>query len=295
MPATGQPPEIGSLGQSAASDVPEALLAREAAVLAREQAVDQREIAAERRDKAAAEREENMRAAAKDRAHGDSKLLEANGNLVAAAIRSQTLTEAAELSAVQMALRADRDFLTKLPNRAVLYDRLAQSIALAKRHGKRVALMYLDLDNFKNVNDLLGHSAGDQLLQSVATRLKGCIRQSDTVSRQGGDEFVVLLSEIEAAQDATLAAAKLVKAMAEPHAIGVHRLTVTMSLGIAVYPDDGTDAEAILTNADTAMYQVKRHGRNGYRRFAPEIDAMREVESGTGQKVTQGREIARRN
>jgi diguanylate cyclase (GGDEF)-like protein len=230
-------------------------------------------MAADRRDKAAAQREEKLRSEATERAHGNSELLEANGNLVAAAIHSQTLTEAAELSAVQLALRADRDFLTGLPNRAVLTDRLAQSIALAKRRGKRVALMFLDLDNFKRINDLLGHAVGDQVLQSVANRLRGCIRQSDTVSRQGGDEFVVLLSEIEAAQDATLAAAKLVKAMAESHLIGTHRLNVTLSVGIGVYPDDGADAATILMDADTAMYQVKRNGGNSYQRFAPEMGA----------------------
>jgi diguanylate cyclase (GGDEF)-like protein len=271
-PAPARPSEIGASEQRSAADVP-ALLAREAAVLAREQVADQREMAADRRDKAAAQREEKLRSEAKERAHGNSELLEANGNLVAAAIHSQTLTEAAELSAVQLALRADRDFLTGLPNRAVLTDRLAQSIALAKRRGKRVALMFLDLDNFKRINDLLGHAVGDQVLQSVANRLRGCIRQSDTVSRQGGDEFVVLLSEIEAAQDATLAAAKLVKAMAESHLIGTHRLNVTLSVGIGVYPDDGADAATILMDADTAMYQVKRNGGNSYQRFAPEMGA----------------------
>jgi diguanylate cyclase (GGDEF)-like protein len=181
------------------------------------------------------------------------------------------MTEAAEHTALRLALRADRDFLTGLPNRAVLTDRLAQSITLAQRHGKRVALMYLDFDNFKDINDSLGHSVGDLLLQSAAKRLRGCVRQSDTVSRQGGDEFIVLLSEIEAANDAALAAAKLVKVMAEPHLIGEHRLNVTMSVGIVVYPDDGDDADAILTKADLAMYHAKRHGRNNYQRFAPEM------------------------
>ena len=248
-----------------ATSTPTTLAAREAAVLAREQAADLR-------DEVANQREEVMRDAAEQRAHGETHLLEANEHLVVAAIHSQTMTEVAEHTTMQMTLKAERDFLTGLPNRALLADRLAQSIALAQRHGKRVAVMYLDLDNFKGINDSLGHSVGDQLLQSTARRLEGCVRHSDTVSRQGGDEFVVLLSEVEAARDAARAAEKLIKAMAEPHLIGDHRLNVTLSIGISLYPDDGADAEAVLTNADTAMYHAKRNGRNSYQRFAPEMN-----------------------
>ena len=131
--------------------------------------------------------------------------------------------------------------------------------------------MYLDLDNFKDINDSLGHSAGDQLLQSAAKRLEACVRHSDTVSRHGGDEFVVLLSEVEAAQDAAHAAEKLIKVMAEPHLIGDRRLSVTLSIGISLYPDDGDNVEALLTNADTAMYHAKRSGRNNYTRFTPDM------------------------
>jgi diguanylate cyclase (GGDEF)-like protein len=248
------------------------LFERETAVLAREQAADLRQEAADLRDEVADQREEAIRDAER-RAHGKTQLLEANENLVVAAIHSQTMTEVAEHATLQMSFKAERDFLTGLPNRALLADRLAQSIMLAQRHGKRVALMFLDLDNFKDINDLLGHSVGDQLLQSTARRLEGCVRHSDTVSRQGGDEFVVLLSEVEAVQDAARAAEKLVKVMAEPHLIGGHRLNVTMSIGISLYPDDGADAEAILTNADTAMYHAKRNGRNSYQRFGPEMNA----------------------
>jgi diguanylate cyclase len=248
------------------------LFEREAAVLAREQAAELRQEAADLRDEVADQREEVIRDAER-RAHGETQLLEANENLVVAAIHSQTMTEVAQNATLQMSFKAERDFLTGLPNRALLADRLAQSITLAQRHGKRVALMYLDLDNFKEINDSLGHSVGDQLLQSTARRLEGCVRHSDTISRQGGDEFVVLLSEVEAVQDAARAAEKLVKVMAEPHLIGGHRLNVTMSIGISLYPDDGADAEAILTNADTAMYHAKRNGRNSYQRFGPEMNA----------------------
>jgi diguanylate cyclase len=290
--------EIGSTPEadegSHVTSSPTTLTAREIAVLAREQAADRRDRAADRReaiadlrdtvadqrkaaadlrDRIADQREAAVRTAIQHRAHTETQLLEANENLVVAAVHSQAMTEAAEHATLQMSFKAERDFLTGLPNRALLTDRLAQSIALAQRHRKRVALMYLDLDNFKHVNDSLGHSVGDQLLQSVAKRLEGCIRHSDTVSRQGGDEFVVLLSEVEAAQDAAHAAEKLIKAMAEPHLIGNHRLNVTVSIGISLYPDDGDDVETVLTNADIAMYHAKRGGRNNSRRFIPGMNA----------------------
>src|SRR5450631_2034487 len=270
--ATGQPLEVNERARSAASTAA-TLAAREAAVLAREQAADRREAAVLTREQAVDRRDEAARATAERRAQAETQLLEANEHLVVAAVHSQTMAELAEHATMQMSFKAERDFLTGLPNRALLTDRLAQSIALAQRHRKRVALMYLDLDHFKDINDSLGHSVGDQLLRSVAKRLEGCVRHSDTVSRQGGDEFVVLLSEVEAAQDAALAAEKFIKAMAEPHLIGGHRFNVTLSIGFSLYPDDGEDAEAVLTNADTAMYHAKRGGRNNYQRFTPEMNA----------------------
>jgi diguanylate cyclase (GGDEF)-like protein len=172
-----------------------------------------------------------------------------------------------------MSFKAERDFLTGLPNRALLTDRLAQAIALAIRHRKRLAVLYVDLDNFKDINDSFGHSVGDQLLQSAAKRLEHCIRHSDTVSRQGGDEFVVLLSEVESAQDAARVSEKLIKAMANPHLFGDHELNVTLSIGISLFPDDAGDAETLLTNADTAMYHAKRVGGNSYKRFTPDMNA----------------------
>jgi diguanylate cyclase (GGDEF)-like protein len=269
--ATGKSLEVNQRVRDVASTAA-TLAAREAAVLAREQAADRREAGADLRDALADRREAAARSSDEHRAHTASQLLEANEHLVVAAVHAQTLTEVAENTALQMSVKAERDFLTGLPNRALLTDRLAQSIALAQRHRKKVALMYLDLDQFKNINDSLGHSVGDQLLQSVARRLESCVRHSDTVSRQGGDEFVVLLSEVTAAQDAVLTAEKLIKAIAEPHLIGEHRLNVTLSIGISLYPDDGEDVEAVLTNADTAMYYAKRSGRNNYQRFTPEMD-----------------------
>lgn len=278
--ATGRPlganestPVESTTSTVSAASAASALDARERAVLAREQAADRREEAADLRDKLAQQLKEAMRAVSEKRARTATQLMEANENLVVAAVHSQTMTEAAEHAAVKMSLKAERDFLTGLPNRALLTDRLAQAITLARRHGKRVALMYVDLDNFKDINDSLGHSVGDLVLQSTARRLEACVRHSDTVSRHGGDEFVVLLSEIEAAQDALRAAEKLIITMAEPHLIGEHRLNVTLSIGISVYPDDGDELDAILANADTAMYHAKRGGRNNYQRFAPEMNA----------------------
>ena len=170
-------------------------------------------------------------------------------------------------TALKMSHQAQHDFLTSLPNRLLLTDRLTQAIALSRRHGKKVVLLFLDLDLFKRVNDSLGHVTGDKLLQSVAQRLTTCVRTSDTVCRLGGDEFVVLLSEIEHVDAAANCADKLLAAVAVPHVIGGHEVHVTMSIGISVCPDDGRDAEAMLKNADMAMYHAKKMGRNNYQFF----------------------------
>ena len=246
---------------------------REEAADQRDEAADRRDEAADRRDEAADRRDEAARAMAALGERAGAHLREANERLVVATVRAQTMTEAAEQATAQMSYMAEHDFLTGLPNRSLLTDRLAQSIALAKRHGKRVALMYLDLDHFKHINDSLGHAVGDQLLQSAAKRLQACVRNSDTVSRQGGDEFVVLLSEVEAVRDAALAAEKLLEALTAPYLIGGHRLHVTLSIGISLYPDDGKNVETVLRNADTAMYHAKRSGRNNYQAFTPDMNA----------------------
>jgi diguanylate cyclase len=263
--------------RSSDSSTPSALAARETAVLAREQAADRREEAAELREQAADKREETRRSASLRRTDTETHLLEANQHLVVAAVHSQTQVEAAEHATLQMSIKAERDFLTGLPNRALLTDRLAQAIALAIRHCKRLAVLYVDLDNFKDINDSFGHSVGDQLLQAAAKRLEQCIRHSDTVSRQGGDEFVVLLSEVDSAQDAACVSEKLIKAMAKPHLFGGHELNVTLSIGISLFPDDAGDAETLLTNADTAMYHAKRVGRNNYKCFTPEMSVTSPV------------------
>lgn len=228
--------------------------------------------AAELRKKVQRAKKKTIRGKTVHNIHTEAQLREANERLIVATVRAQTMTEAAEKATEQMTYMAEHDFLTGLPNRSLLTDRLEHSIALAQRHGKKVALLYLDLDNFKHINDSLGHAVGDQLLQSVSRRLKACIRLSDTVSRQGGDEFVVLLSEVEAAQTAALIAEKLIKSMAQPHVIDGHRLHVTLSIGISLYPDDGENIEVVVRNADTAMYQAKKIGRNNYQVFTPDMN-----------------------
>jgi diguanylate cyclase (GGDEF)-like protein len=172
---------------------------------------------------------------------------------------------------------AEHDFLTGLPNRMLLNDRIGQAIAVAQRHRNKVAVMFMDLDNFKHINDSLGHHAGDKLLQSVARRLVACVRGEDTVSRQGGDEFVALLSEVRQPEDAAVIARKMLEAVAQTHAIDQHELRVTASIGVSIYPDDGADAETIVKNADTAMYQAKENGRHCYRFFEPAMN-VRAVE-----------------
>lgn len=163
---------------------------------------------------------------------------------------------------------AHHDMLTGLPNRAMLTDRLNQALARAKRRSRQLAVMFLDLDRFKLINDTLGHDVGDELLKAVAQRLGESFREEDTVARIGGDEFVVLLNEITCGEDAALVASKLIKAVTSPVETGGHTLLVTTSIGIALYPTDGTDAVALLKNADIAMYQAKEGGRNGHRFFS---------------------------
>jgi diguanylate cyclase (GGDEF)-like protein/PAS domain S-box-containing protein len=184
---------------------------------------------------------------------------------------------AARAMALELTHSAQHDFLTSLPNRVLLNDRVNQAIAMAPRHLKKVAVLFLDLDGFKHINDSLGHPIGDQLLQSIAKRIVNCVRAADTVSRQGGDEFVVLLSEVERSEDVALTARRILQTIAQPHPIGQHDLHVTTSIGLSVYPDDGRDAETLIKNADTAMYQAKENGHNSYRFFKPAMN-VRAVE-----------------
>ena len=139
----------------------------------------------------------------------------------------------------------------------LLNDRIDQAIILARRSKLQVAVLFLDLDGFKHINDSLGHPIGDKLLKSIGLRLVKCVRSTDTVSRQGGDEFVVLLSAVNRPNSAAVTAAKILDAIAKPHSIDQHELHVTASIGVSAYPDDGLNAETLIKNADTAMYQAK--------------------------------------
>jgi len=168
---------------------------------------------------------------------------------------------------------AHHDALTDLPNRVLLTDRITQAVSLAERNRTRVAVMFLDLDRFKTVNDSLGHSVGDKLLQEVSSRLRLCMRTSDTVSRLGGDEFVILMPDMAYPGDIAVAAQKVLDAVSRPYNIDGHELVSTPSVGIAVYPGDGADVDTLLRNADAAMYHAKENGRNNYQFFTQDMNA----------------------
>jgi diguanylate cyclase (GGDEF)-like protein/PAS domain S-box-containing protein len=192
----------------------------------------------------------------------------------------------------RMSFLAQHDGLTELPNRILLNDRLAQAMAVARRRQHKLAVLFLDLDHFKHINDSLGHAIGDRLLQSVARRLVACIRNSDTVSRQGGDEFIVLLSQVMHAEDAGISADKILARLSEPHRIDQHEIHVTASIGIVTYPDDATDAETLMKHADFAMYQAKDGGRNNYQFFQSELNVTalerQTIEHGLRHAVERG-------
>ena len=173
----------------------------------------------------------------------------------------------------ELRLRAmsQHDALTDLPNRLLLKDRLIQAISRARRNRNQLAVLFLDLDGFKHINDSLGHPIGDKLLQSVAACLSACVRKSDTVSRHGGDEFVIVLSQVTHVEDAAISAAKIISELKREHSIGKHCLRVTVSIGISTYPGDGEDGETLLKNADTAMYRAKEYGRDNYQFFTPDM------------------------
>lgn len=173
---------------------------------------------------------------------------------------------------LKMTHLAQHDDLTDLANRLLLNDRLTQAISMARRSRKQLAVLFLDVDRFKHINDSLGHLIGDKLLQSIAQCLTTCVRGSDTVSRQGGDEFVVLLADVEHAEAAGYSAAKILLAVAEKHCIDEHDLNVTVSIGISIFPGDGEDAETLLKNADAAMYHAKENGRNNYQFFTQDMN-----------------------
>ncbi len=191
----------------------------------------------------------------------------------------------------RMSYLAHHDYLTDLPNRLLLNDRLDQAMAAARRRRQQLAVLFVDVDRFKHINDSLGHAIGDELLQSVAGRLVASVRGSDTVSRQGGDEFVVLLSSIAHAADAALSANKILAALGTPHHVEEHDLQITVSMGISIFPEDGADAEALVKNADIAMLNAKNNGRNNYQFFKRDMNehAMERQSLESGLRHALGR------
>jgi diguanylate cyclase (GGDEF)-like protein len=267
-------------------DASRVLAGREVAVEAGERTLQLRVECADRRDQIADRREqaadqqakaqEDRLSAALDLAERDAGLVarssEANGRLVAAVLGAQSRTEAAEDVARQMAYLAEHDCLTNLPNRVQLKARMAEAIARALGAGTMFAVLYLDLDKFKGINDTLGHGVGDRLLQSTAIRLQSCLRNSAAIFRVGGDEFVILLPEVKEAQEAAQVAMELIAAMNQPHCIDGHKVLATLSVGISCYPDHGRQSDMLLRNADTAMYAAKAMGRNKCRVYRQDLD-----------------------
>src|SRR6202522_1418653 len=193
------------------------------------------------------------------------------GDTIGAVISFRDVSNARAAS-LEMSRAAQHDVLTQLPNRTLFDDRLTQAISLAERQSKQLAVLFVDVDQFKRINDTLGHGVGDNLLRSVASRLSACIRRTDTVSRLGGDEFLILLSQVEHAEDAAVTARKILRAIASPHIIDDKSLDINVSIGGSTYPADGQDAESLVSQADVAMYEAKQHGRNSYQSFRKDMN-----------------------
>ncbi|HUX30182.1 MAG TPA: EAL domain-containing protein [Thiobacillus sp.] len=268
--------QYGASDPAQGMDDKAAVPGRDKLATAREDAVGLREKAVDVREGAITTREREIRTAATTQGTSDdriSMLRQANAQLVIATIDAHKLAEQVQTAKIELDHLAHHDVLTGLPNRTLLYDRLAQAITQARRSGKQLAVMFMDLDRFKHINDSLGHTVGDQLLQSMSRRLLGCVRQSDTISRLGGDEFVALLPDIDHPEDAALSAQKMLIAIALPHLINQHDLHIGASIGISIYPEDGLDAETLIKHADTAMFHAKDNGRNTYAFFEQEMTA----------------------
>jgi diguanylate cyclase (GGDEF)-like protein len=185
----------------------------------------------------------------------------------------QDQSEASELATVEIEHLAYHDALTGLPNRPLFIDRLIVALAQANRANQKLAVFFLDLDRFKDINDSLGHNVGDALLRSVAERVRRSVREGDTIARFGGDEFTLLIPRVEQIEDAATIAQKIIDMLKIPFVVGEHELFVTTSIGISLFPNDGADPETLVRNADTAMYRAKEHGRDNYQLYAPAMNA----------------------
>ncbi len=207
------------------------------------------------------------------RDHLQELVREQTADLLAARDAAEKAMREAKQAEEQTRYLALNDALTGLPNRVLLQERLNHAMAMCQRTGRKLALLFIDLDRFKNINDSLGHSVGDRLLCEVSRRLTACVRQSDTVSRQGGDEFIILLSQIEGADTVSLVAEGLLSAVAKPYVIDDYELSVTHSIGVSIYPDDGQQVEEIMRKADAAMYRAKDMGRNNFQFYTQDMGA----------------------
>jgi diguanylate cyclase (GGDEF)-like protein len=203
-------------------------------------------------------------------------LVQANEHLLLSALNAQAAAATAVADRDQLARTSQRDPLTDTPNRALLLDRLESTLTMAQRRGTRSAVFFLDIDHFKQINDTLGHATGDAVLQRVARRLQAAVRDSDAVGRHGGDEFLVLLAEVSRKADAAQIARKIISDIAAPSLVAGHMLHVSVSVGIAIFPDDAREPAALIAAADTAMYRAKRRGGGSYAFFG---DAQQPADS----------------
>lgn len=190
-----------------------------------------------------------------------AQLREANEKLIIATLTAESIAETARGNLNDMVRASQRDPLTNTPNRTLMLDRIESAIALARRYATRIAVLFIDVDNFKQINDTLGHAMGDTALQLVAQRLEGVVRNTDTVSRHSGDEFLVLLAEVGQVQDVIAIAEKMLAAVNEAAQTHQH-LKISISIGIAVFPEDGADPAGLISCADAAMYRAKKRGGN---------------------------------
>ncbi|MEP7296113.1 MAG: GGDEF domain-containing protein [Burkholderiales bacterium] len=234
-------------------------MSEELAAATHELADLQAEVARTRADLAAVRRELTHMRQSLTRGSG-TPLVEANEHLVLAALHAQSEAQDVRSDLNTLTEASQRDSLTGIPDRALMMDRLQNAIAYAGRNRTRLALLFVDLDNFKAINDTRGHTVGDAVLKEVAACLSAAVRQSDTVSRRGGDEFLLLLHEVTDQRDAGLVASKILKSLVEPGRFGDTGIRLTASIGIAMYPDDGNDAAVLIERADAAMYKAKQVG-----------------------------------
>lgn len=208
----------------------------------------------------------------------EQRVQERTSELALANAHLQAEIQERKLAEQQIRYLANHDALTSLPNRRLLEDRMTQAMEMARRNGNQIAVLFLDLDHFKPVNDRYGHRVGDLLLQAVAARLRSLLRAVDTISRVGGDEFVIVLPEMQSTTAACETAQRVLSAMAQPYVIEGHSMTVTPSIGISLYSTDGADAETLLTAADAAMYYAKEMGRGNFQLFRPSMKSAEQPE-----------------